>query len=299
VTPGQRITLIKECAQLLAVREWYEIDLVLRTFDFPTDDNSHGGTLPYVIDMMEGSPDASIQALHSYLVGEDASGPADSDPWAHGQLKLFVGHLAIHQEFVGQVGNALLADGVSAFIAHTSIEPSKEWELVIESALRTCDAMAVFLHRGFHASKWCDQEVGFGLARRVPTLPIIIDETPYGFMSKYQAIKGRDLNAGQLAIKITDWLMATPTAQAAMTEGLVTALERSGTYDRTRRLIALLKTVPRFTPQQLERLSQAVQVNDQVRDASADWVPVPHVINELIARHGGRVPVPATDEPPF
>jgi hypothetical protein len=161
---------------------WYfdiKPDIILSNFGCPIDkNNARGGKLQYAIAMLEGSSEGSLQALHSYLVSGDANVPADAGPWVPGQLRLFFGHLAIHQESVGQIGEALSADGVCAFVAHTSIEPSKEWEVVIESALRTCDAMAVFLHKGFHASNWCDQEVGFGLARRVPTLPIIIDEKP-------------------------------------------------------------------------------------------------------------------------
>jgi hypothetical protein len=217
--------------------------------------------------MLEGSSEGSLRALHAYLVSGDA--PADAGPWAQGQLKLFIGHLAIHQEFVGQIGDALSADGICAFVAHTSIEPSKDWEVVIESALRTCDAMAVFLHKGFHASNWCDQEVGFGLARRVPTLPIIIDEKPYGFMSKYQAIRGTGLDANELALKITDWLMATPAAQSAMAEGLVTALERRENNDHFGRLLNLLKMIPYFTPQQIERLSQVHEAHGGGRAAQS------------------------------
>jgi hypothetical protein len=52
-------------------------------------------------------------------------------------------------------------------------------------------------------------------------------------------------------------------------------------------------------PGMLERLSQAAKTNDQVRDATADWTPVPHIINQMILKHGGRVPAPATDEPSF
>jgi hypothetical protein len=257
VTPGQRIALITECAQLLAAQEWYEIDVILKSFGCRTDkNNAHGGKLQYAIAMAEASRDGPLQALHSYLVSGDANVPADG-PWVQGQLKLFVGHLAIHQEFVGQVGQALSPDGVCAFVAHTSIEPSKEWEDVIESALRTCDAMVVFLHKGFHASNWCDQEVGFGLARRVPTLPIIIDENPYGFMSKYQAIRGSGLDANQLAIKITNWLITTPTAQSAMADGLLTAFEGAENAEHVRHLASLLAMVPYFTRQQVERLLKA------------------------------------------
>ena len=153
-------------------------------------------------------------------------------------------HLAVHQEFVGKVGLHLGFDGVSAFVAHTSIEPSKEWQEVIETSLRSCDAMAIFLHKGFHESLWCDQEVGFALARRVPVLPISFDIMPYGFISKFQLQKGTGKTPGQLADAITDWLIATPTAQAAMTEGIVTAFKRRPQLRPNPTFSLLAQTIP-------------------------------------------------------
>src|SRR5262249_42080402 len=86
--------------------------------------------------------------------------PVGPQPSRQGQFRLFMSHLAIHEEFVGAVGANLGRYGVSSFVAHVSIEPSEEWQNVIESALRSCDAMAVFLHTGFHERYWCCQEVG-------------------------------------------------------------------------------------------------------------------------------------------
>jgi hypothetical protein len=247
--------------------------------------------------MIDDAPEADLRRLHSFLVGESGT-PTVAQPWAQGQVKLFMSHLAVNQEFVGQVGSFVGWDGVSAFVAHTSIEPSREWQEVIEACLRSCDAMVVFLHKGFHESMWCDQEVGFGLARLIPILPVVIDVMPYGFMSKFQILNGNDKTYFQLGTAISDWLVATPSAQAAMTEGVVTAFERSGSFDRTRRLVGFLKRLPRFTPDQLKRLLDATESNDQVHHASVDWKPAPEVIRELIVQHGGRVPEPA-DEAPF
>jgi hypothetical protein len=58
-----------------------------------------------MFDMIEGAPEDSLRALHAFLVGE----PDDSQQWCQGQLSVFVSHLAIHQTFVGNVGNALAA----------------------------------------------------------------------------------------------------------------------------------------------------------------------------------------------
>jgi TIR domain len=287
MTPGERITLITESARLLAMRELSEIDMILMQFDLPNNEDLGGDDrYAYALRMVRGATDPYVVRLHAFLVGDRKEVPVGTHSWTPGQVKLFVSHLAIHKHFVGEVREALQKDSVDAFVAHTTIEPSKEWQVVLEAALLTCDAMVVLLHKGFHESKWCDQEVGFGLARRLPTLPITIDEMPYGFMSKYQALPGRDLDARLLAFEITNWLVGVRALQPIMAESLVTALEGSRSYERSRRLTGLLGRLTKFTPEQLKRLSDAAEVNDQVRKANfRDGTSVPSSINTLITRH--------------
>ena len=295
---GKRISLITESARLLATREWPELDLILSQHQMPTSNDAGDGKYAYVIEMIRNSGDENLSDLHSYLVGDADDSPTDDQTWGQGQLKLFVSHLAVHQDFIGQVSYHLSFDGVSAFVAHTSIEPSQEWESVIVTALRSCDAMVIFLHKGFHESNWCDQEVGFALARRIPVLAIAMGAMPYGFMSKFQAMKAVRTPAPKIALQITDWLVSTPTAQESMTNGLVTAFEHSASYDRTRRLIGLLQKMPRFTPAQLDRLDEASKSNNQVSDANLGRVLVPDLVKALIVKNGGTTE-PATYEPPF
>jgi hypothetical protein len=300
---GERISLITESARLLETREWPELDLILSQHKMPTSNDASSDKYAYVIEMIENSEDEDLRELHSYLVGDVEAASTDDQTWAQGKLKLFVSHLAVHQAFIGKVSYSLSFEGVSAFVAHTSIEPSREWESVIEAALRSCEAMVIFLHKGFHESKWCDQEVGFALARRIPILIIAIDEMPYGFMSKFQALKADKLHAASFAPKITEWLISTPTAQEPMTNGLVTAFEDSGSYDRTRRLITLLQMMPRFTPAQLDRLDKASKTNPQIYDTNLNGILVPDLIKALIIKNGGTPEPPAVDdesyEPPF
>jgi hypothetical protein len=301
VRPAERIALITESARLLATRDWAEMELVLRTHDIPTNGYDGDGPYPYALQMLQEAGGSELREVHSYLTGQDETTPGEPLPWEQGHLRLFMSHLAIQQEFVGAVGRTLSFEGTSAFVAHTSIEPSKEWMAVIETALRSCDAMVVFLHEGFHESLWCDQEVGFALARRVPVLILAIDQMPYGFMSKFQALKAKDQQAGQLAPQITNWLASTPTAQAAMTEGLITALGRTRSYNEIRRLLSLLESMPRFTPDQLEQLDRIAKTNQDVKDTNVGGRPAPDVVQALIVRHGWTPP-PAEDPwgaPPF
>ncbi len=188
-------------------------------------------------------------------------------------------------------------------MAHNSIDPSEEWQTVIEAGLRSCDGMVVFLHEGFRESAWCDQEVGYALARRVPVLPVGIDLLPYGFMGKLQAAKCSDEGAPRVAEKVLQWLLRTPSAQSAMTEGLVAAFERSSSYEITRKVIGMLEKMPTFSPNQLQRLEGAARSNDQVSAAVLRGRgTVPDLVTRLIAERGGTPASahdPWSDEPPF
>lgn len=304
MTPAERIAAIKESATLLSQQSWSDIDLILRQYALPTTDSWQGNDrYAYVVDMIEHEPDDVLHPLHQYLIGESGDVPTGAHPWGQGQLKLFMSHLAVHQQFVGEVAWNLSLYGVSCFVAHVSIEPSEEWQSAIEVALRSCDAMAVFLHRGFHESNWCDQEVGFALARRVPVLPIAIDVMPYGFMGKLQAVRCQPSeNYSQVGNKVLQWLVRTPSAQTAMTEGLVTALENSGSYDNTRRVYSMLADMPAFAPTQLQRLETATKNYTQVRDAVLGSSTIPNLIRKLVIERGGT-PVSTESgysaDPPF
>lgn len=302
--PAERIASIRESATLLSQQGWNDIDLILRQHGRRTSEDWQGeDRYGYVVHMIEDAPDDGLYELHQYLVGETGDVPTGAQPWAQGQLKLFMSHLAVQQQFVGEVGSYLNFYGISSFVAHVSIEPSEEWQSVIEVALRSCDAMAVFLHQGFHESFWCDQEVGFVLARRVPVLPIALDVMPYGFMGKLQAARCQpNENPWLVAQKVLQWVIRTPSAQTAMTEGLVTAFERSGSYDNTRRVFGMLQDLPAFTPIQLQRLETATKDNDQVRNAVLGSDNIPDLIRKFTIERGGS---PAStqpeysDEPPF
>lgn len=301
--PAERIAAIRETATLLSQQEWGDLDLILRQHGASVTDTWEGDKYNYVIAMIEREPDDKLHELHQYVTGEVGDVPTGPQPWRQGQLNLFMSHLATHQRFVGNVGENLSRSGVSSFVAHNSIEPSEEWQSVIEAALRSCDAMVVFLHEGFKESNWCDQEVGFALARRVPVLPLGIDLMPYGFMGKLQAANcNRADSAPRYAERVLQWLLKTPAAQTPMTEGLVTALERSQSFDNTRQVFRLLEQMPSYTPTQLQRLDRASSDNPQVRNAVFGQNAIPDLLRKFVTERGGT-PESAHDDvwadPPF
>jgi hypothetical protein len=119
-------------------------------------------------------------------------GEADGQPWREDRIRLFLSHISAEKVFVSEVREALAALGIDGFVAHEDIEPTDDWQNAIEAALKECDALVAFLHPGFHASNWTDQEVGFVLARGVLVVPVRLGDDPYGFIGRYQAIAGDD-----------------------------------------------------------------------------------------------------------
>jgi hypothetical protein len=307
MTPAQRIAAIRESATLLSQQSWHDIDLILQQHEMATSSPKPGDDrddrYSYIINSISYESNDALYTLYQYLIGESDDVPTEVQPWSQGQLKLFMSHLAERQEFVDKVGAHLSHSGISCFVAHVSIEPSEEWQSVIEGALRSCDAMAVFLHKGFHESDWCDQEVGFALARRVPVLPIAINVMPYGFMGKLQAARCQpNEDYWKVGRKVFDWLARTPSAQTALTEALVTAFEQSGSYDDTRWVYEDLENMPVFTPLQLQRLETATKNNSQVREAQLHSHRIPDLVRNLINDRGGTLASPPSkysDEPPF
>ena len=93
---------------------------------------------------------------------------------------------AITKQRAAKLSERLARYGVHAFVAHEDIEPTKEWQIEIERALRSCDALCAFLTPEFVESKWCDQEVGFVVEARKLVVPLRMGADPHGFIGKYQ-----------------------------------------------------------------------------------------------------------------
>jgi hypothetical protein len=304
LSPAQRIPLIREAATLLDKQEWDDIDLVLGQFALPTSDYDVPNTKSaYVIQMIREATDASLTALHEYLVGEaGGSVGLGRGPWTGDRLRVFCSHLAAHKQVVGEVGDQLARFGVEPFIAHDAIEPSKEWAQVIENALTDCDAMIVFLHEGFEQSSWYDQEVGWALGRRRPILPLNYGIHPYGFLGKYQDQSCSNAPPPQVGTFVMDWLTKTPSLHARLAHGLVDAFVNSGSWNFTRLVAPLLDRISAITNDDLTRMEKAAQDNIDVRECViSPQLTGPEWVASFVSRRRGPTS-PATwdpNEPPF
>lgn len=122
-----------------------------------------------------------------------------SSYWKVGFYKVFISHVTKYKESASNLKLMLEPYGISAFVAHDDIKPSKEWEVEIERALFSMNALCAILTPDFNKSSWCDQEIGYAFGRNVLCIPIDKGQLPYGMFGKIQALKSEGKNAQQIA----------------------------------------------------------------------------------------------------
>lgn len=297
LTPADRITLIRECATLLDKQEWDDIDLVLEQHKLPTSNYAPDTKSAYVRQMIKDAEDRLLQDLHSYLTEHADTRRPGQSPWTGGKVRLFCSHLAAFKDVVSRVGDGLERFGVEPFVAHNSIEPSREWEEVIEAALAECDAMVVFLHPAFPESAWCDQEVGWALGRKRPILPLNYGLHPYGFLGKYQDQPCATAQPHQVVSYIMDWLAKTRSLHARLGPGLVDAFVTSGSWNFTRQVVTYLSRIGSVSDDDLTRMERAARDNVDVRECAIGVQTGPEWVRDFVAARRGPSSAPAWEDP--
>ena len=191
--PGEKIRLIEQSQDLLKMSDsWARRMLALQQFGFDTRERDrYEGDFEYIQSILSDGPEDKLRELHAFLRGEDAepSHRDDDQPWGDLPVRAFLSHIHEERHLVGEVKKVLAARyGVDAFVAHDDIHVSKKWREVIKAGLATCDMLVAFVHDGFHASQWCDQEAGCVLGRSVPIIVVRPEgvERRDGFLEEHQ-----------------------------------------------------------------------------------------------------------------
>lgn len=188
--------------------------------------------------------------------------------WGVDGFKLFLSHASKHRVAVEQLSKELSIFGISAFVAHSDIEPSLEWCGEIEIALRSMDALTALITPEFHSSFWTDQEVGWAFGRGVLALPVMLGATPYGFLGKFQGVAGGDLESpSDLTAKIVRALLANRQTQAEMRRALIAAFENVNTYKRAQSVSKMLSQLSDFTEDEKTIIWRASERNTQIKEA--------------------------------
>lgn len=316
--PGERIRLIVEAAQVLEAMQAAPMQLMLRQHGATTYDDWEAGDYPqstdeYLISRCETLTDPQLADLHTYLRGDEAA-PAPQQatdrPWGSNPVAVFISHVHEDAVFASTVRDVLQKRwGIDAFVAHNDINPSKVWRNTIRSGLATCHFMVAMLHERFHASQWCDQEVGWAMGRNIPVMPVRFGPAPHrfdGFLEEYQDCNV-DLSKGTAVVgfvaqTIFDAVLSDPRTHHVGVKALVEAFVNSRSFAQTDHLWAKIAAEPHWESAELRRLEYAVATNDQIYKCSTAGESVPDLVKALVLKFEPPLTPrqdPWSDEPPF
>ncbi len=179
--------------------------------------------------------------------------------WGEG-YRVFLSHKVGVKKKTSKVKETLRPFGISCFVAHEDIHPTKAWQDEIESALSTMDAFVALMTTDFHDSLWTDQEVGFALGRTVPIIAVRLGRDPYGFIGKFQALASdwddAPLDIAKLLIH-----------HATMVDTYIHALSNCGSFAEGNVLSALLSEIPSLSEEQGDRLVAIFNENYELRNS--------------------------------
>ncbi|MFL5816882.1 MAG: toll/interleukin-1 receptor domain-containing protein [Conexibacter sp.] len=293
---GERLRLLKKTASRLAQDSWPDMELTLRTFEYSKDGVPWEDDYTFSLNVLERGTDAQLLELHRHFFPQEAEIARTAEPdvghWEPGTFRLFISHTSAHKARAAKLREVLAPWGVDAFVAHDTIEPTLEWRNEIEAALRTCHALCTLLTTDFVESRWCDQEVGFAVARSILVLPVRIEVDPYGFIGKLQAIGLRkDETVGSVAGKLFQALARNPATAALIAPNVALRFENSPALGTTREMFALLQGLPHsaWTPAMMQQVDRASRDNVHVRQAALPGGrSVPDAVRDLIREVGGE-----------
>ena len=294
---SSRIRLIREIRAHLVTLNGEDQDLLLLEFGLGVRREGWNGEPMSLSQILQAGDDDDIVAMASHVQAETSSTSdlATAPPLAAGPLLVFASHLAAYKRLVGEVETELTPYGVSLFVAHTSIEPDKQWHDEIIKTLDTSHAGVAFLHKRFKDSAWCDQEVGWLLGRRVPVFSLMFDQDPYGPLGERQAVNANGLDAKTIASKILDVMFGRTQLHGHLASSLVEAMKKSGGFNTTDAIWGRLRDMRNLTTEQCETLLDALENNAQVAQIKHPWPnspwdggrPYVSVIPEFIEKQPG------------
>ncbi len=209
--PSERLELIESIGKELQARYTFDdVDMYLSAFGIASEPNTYRGSkrvyakhalqycdervLMQIAADLHLVPKLDVDNLH--LLPKNWIGIPDR--------KVFLSHLSKSKENAARLKLCLQPYGINLFVAHEDIHPTLEWQREILRALRSMDCFISLHTPGFLSSFWCQQEVGYALAREVPCIAIRMGEDSVGFQGAKQALSRGRKTAEEISLEIAD-----------------------------------------------------------------------------------------------
>ena len=187
--------------------------------------------------------------------------------WGDGSVRAFISHTHKRRAIASELKECLGKLGISSFVAHMDITPTKKWLREMQAALFSMDLLVAILSKGFKSSDWTDQEVGVAVGRQVPTISIKRKVDPYGFLSEDQAIPGSN-SPREWAETIFEFAANDTRLREMTVDAFILATENALNFKTTDYLFEdLFPHIESLTDSQVVRLVDAFNENSQVHGA--------------------------------
>ena len=189
--------------------------------------------------------------------------------WGSSPVRAFLSHEAGFKAGAAEIKGALAQYGIAGFLAHEDIIPTSEWQEEILLALRTMHLMIPLLTPGFHERVWTDQEIGFGVARGIPFIPVRLGSDPCGFIGKYQALNHSGGPYSNLGSSIFALMLdgGGASLRELAKDAFIYAVWNARSYAEANHLAAWLPRIKDLSDEQVKSLIQAFEGNSQVGDS--------------------------------
>jgi hypothetical protein len=288
--------------ELQARMSYADIDAYLKGYGIDAASKKTSGTNSkwvYTKEVLADESDETILTIADELqIDHPYHGPkhqdlSDSKFWLPGHFRLFLSHLASFKDPIMRLRAALRRLGITAFVAHEDIEPTKEWLNEIEKALFSMDALAAVLMPGFHESHWTDHEVGIAVGRDVLVIPVCRGVVPYGFISKYQGFQTNGKLVSQVADGIFRIVLRSPKTKGRMLDCLIDQLLLAASESDALSRLELLGRAESISEVHSAKIRAGVPSNAVLWKSEE----VLGELNTLLTRHGlARVEAPRRQE---
>jgi hypothetical protein len=178
--------------------------------------------------------------------------------WGDDGYRVFMSHKSEVKQETSELKEHLRVFGISCFVAHQDIHPTKEWQDEIENALASMDGFVALMTEGFRKSEWTDQEVGFAVAMRVPIIAVQMGQAPYGFIGKFQGLSSTWHTAAEEIVKI---LIRNDRMFAAY----IQALRKCSGWDNGNIAVKALNGIEKLTVQQIDELVDVYNQTEELQ----------------------------------
>lgn len=272
MTPLEKVNLINSIAVELQSRMTYdEIDIYLKEYEIKKLSDKYGSKRVYVQKVLEGVHTSKVLKIAEELglyKSDESILTEEPHCWRLGYFKIFISHLTANKLSATNLKICLEEYAISGFVAHEDIEPSKEWMSEIEKALFSMNGLCAIVTPDFIKSRWCDQEVGVAIGRRVLIVPIRKGADPYGLFGKYQGIQSKDKDSNKIAEEIFKIVATNEKSKSTYTEMVRNLVLNAKNKEEGIKWMKLLEKIPDIEIIYISELQSKFHSNDNLNNDS-------------------------------